>query len=891
MEHATLKRYWIQGARQSCRTLLFLLVMVLWQAPTSLAQETLRAKGETMEVGVASFGLGNSAREGSWIGVRVAIRSYETVARRIEVVWELPDSDGDTQEVIGQMTANPGRRDESVWLYARLPFRSSANSIWTINVYPVNEDGNRQGKPIGKLRFQPTSLMPSNESFIGVVGNQDCGLRGYTFRDTNGGGTPYTTNERLHILTGLRTSELPTRWMGYDALECLIINGEGTFSPTFEQADAIREWVYRGGHLVVVLPALAESWNISLLDDIIPEVQILTLEDQELRDGQSSGGAVRYLMPGSRVGGSGSVRYRWDVPRDPSGISSRRPFPVVTLHALRSVHENGWTATKTLPLMPLDASFAETIMRDHRGVSDSSEMLSYSAQRHHGFGFVTLTGMPVYDLQLARADLDYPVAEVFWNHILGRRNDTPSGVEKADLRALRNSNRDNVVGRSAKVVGKSIGNASLFTIKTRGTTGLLLALLLFSVYWIVSGPLAFAILKNRGMVRHSWVAFSVAGMVFAVIGWLGVSTLRVSNIQPRHFTVVDHVYGEDYQRSFSMISTVMEGYGQQEVFVGATDREAGSDFHNAISPFSNPNGVGERFPDPRSYRYPSNNPDSINFPARATAKEFLIDSIHPPAAGWSMPTFKQEQDRPRLVHTAQGPVLTGILEHDLPNDLEETTVIVVTNNQWLGFGKRNNFGSTTSEVLKQSATPRLQVYTFVLPNGGRWAPNEPLDLLAKLVMTGAKRQPSFWNLAKNGGRSQEWNRAFAKSATENIFASSGTGNKGFGSTKSEVDEDISMLSVFRQLNPPVWYDPNTDKKSYRYARRLGRELDLSNWLNRPCVIIIGRLSERTSTPMALPIPIEIDGQRIEQTSSESSVYVRWIYPLDNSDLLQSPPSN
>jgi hypothetical protein len=91
-------------------------------------------------------------------------------------------------------------------------------------------------------------------------------------------------------------------------------------------------------------------------------------------------------------------------------------------------------------------------------------------------------------------------------------------------------------------------------------------------------------------------------------------------------------------------------------------------------------------------------------------------------------------------------------------------------------------------------------------------------------------------------------------------------------------ERIEMLSMFHALTPPEYIRGNadqSDKESVVINRRAGRELDLSTWFSRPCLIIIGSLHD---SPM--PLPVLVDGEPVALDSqSESVTIVRWIYPL------------
>ncbi len=83
---------------------------------------------------------------------------------------------------------------------------------------------------------------------------------------------------------------------------------------------------------------------------------------------------------------------------------------------------------------------------------------------------------------------------------------------------------------------------------------------------------------------------------------------------------------------------------------------------------------------------------------------------------------------------------------------------------------------------------------------------------------------------------------------------------------------IEMLSMFHQLTPPKYHrGGNKDPKTAVLSRKLGRELDLSAWFTRPCLIIIGYLEDSPC-----PVPLRVDGKA---PKSEGLTVVRWIYPL------------
>ena len=84
---------------------------------------------------------------------------------------------------------------------------------------------------------------------------------------------------------------------------------------------------------------------------------------------------------------------------------------------------------------------------------------------------------------------------------------------------------------------------------------------------------------------------------------------------------------------------------------------------------------------------------------------------------------------------------------------------------------------------------------------------------------------------------------------------------------------MEMLSIYHHLTPPKYHRIGAvDPETVVLGRKLGRELDLSPWLARPCVIVIGHLADRPT-----PIPLRIDGK--PPATVKGLTVGRWIYPL------------
>ena len=106
------------------------------------------------------------------------------------------------------------------------------------------------------------------------------------------------------------------------------------------------------------------------------------------------------------------------------------------------------------------------------------------------------------------------------------------------------------------------------------------------------------------------------------------------------------------------------------------------------------------------------------------------------------------------------------------------------------------------------------------------------------------------------------------------------------------EDRLGALTLFQMLEPPAYRQvrPASGNASAadaggdvpRLHRPFGRELDLSAWLTRPCVIVTGFIDGA-----ACPLPLRIDG---DEPSSDGTVMVRLILPLDAPDQGEVEPT-
>jgi hypothetical protein len=611
------------------RWALGLLLAFALAAPPAAAQEAPgpaqtapRAPGE-IEIVVDQFGVGGVARPGSMTGVELALTDNAPAPRRVAVRWHIPDADGDTMLAERRVTLNPGRATR-VWLYARLPWSTTGSSVFAITVHALVDagpGGSTVGRRLAATRVQPRRVAAAETDLIGVVGADSLGLRQYELRlSAAAGGRQPTAHEVIEIVSGLEPSRLPDSWLGLDALSVLVWEGG---SPTdlgdVERPQAIREWIARGGHLIVVLEAVGGAWTAAdnPLADLLPDAPVRRVSGQPLRPFAS-------------------------VLTDRAG-EDRLPADA-TIHAFRI--EPGTPPADATPLIV--------------GPGDRPVVV----RRLFGLGMVTVVGLDLRVDDWTRTSAFH--ADQFWHRVIGKRFEilTDDQLNEIDDGALRTAAPPIQIDR---FIEPQIDRS------TAAGVGVLLALIVFVAYWLIGGPIGYWLLGLRGWKRHSWVAFVGVTAVFSVIAWLGANRLRETELSATHLTFVDHVYGQPVQRAVTWASVLLPGYGDQRLSLGTGEGDEA--WTPVLQPWSSPEGTGIllQFPDARTYPVDADRPAEAGVPARSTVKQLRLSWLGP--RRWDTPVPVGPEHAPRLTGDPSAPV-AGRLVHGLPGPLEEITIVV-----------------------------------------------------------------------------------------------------------------------------------------------------------------------------------------------------------------------
>lgn len=811
--------------------LFYLFVAALVALPSAAQPDTAAESSSSGEITVTckSFGVGGVARPGDWVGVKLNIKDSTDRQREVIVRFLLTDADGDKPLPERSLTTNPGV-NQPLWVYFRLPATFRQGVVLTVNAYQSVEQaaagagdptrwGFASGRLLGTTRITPNLVITRGEGLLGILSSKTLGLAKYA-------GAPGRTDlptghERTQIVDRLTVDSLPDRWYGLIPFDVLVWNEPKPSDLTSDQAQAIREWVQRGGHLVVVLPRVGQTWTdepTNPLYDITPRVQVKRREGIDLK-------------PYSNL-----------IAKDPAAL-----MPTSEVLQVFTPLDGATFDEASCILAGLETGPAPS-----ESTPPPREWLV--ARRLAGTGMVDLVGLDVASSWMAAHGLPDP--EPFWHRVLGRRGElwNVGDFASGDYN-LRVQRPDVPTTVDRDIVGSiNMGEAA--------SVGVLMGFVVFILYWLVAGPLGYAALKKTGRIRHAWLGFVAAAGLFTAFAWGGATAIRPAKLKAKHFTILDHVYGQNIERARSFVSLLVPIYGEATVAVGDPSLRAATNFHNIITPWDGDSAPGAGFPDARGYRVDSKTPDQLTVPTRSTVKQFQVDWAGGPRYRMPQPQpVAGQAGEPRLWIDESGsrPVIHGILTHGLPAPLKNVTIIVV----------RSQKDLLRSLYNKQTKAPLLSdVYAFTMPNS--WAPGEALDLSATvgtLSGTGAA------NASISGGEKY----------LETITASLGRTDQGDVSvTDSGSWTRLVAMSLFSQLDPPEIKPENSRGGSYenrRWAqRRATHGYDLSPWFTQPCIIILGHLDGGDAAPV--PLMVSSGGAFREVAVDPGSfTMVRWVYPL------------
>ena len=759
-----------------------------WGAPVSAVAVVFalgvaaRGQVESVRLSVAPehIGLGGWARPGTWTPLLVSLTNQSARIRQVRVQWVCPDIDGDPVLFERTIRALNPNRTEQYWLYAALPATAKKGDTFFIRLLDDESES-----LLATESIVLEDLGSSRDRTVGIVGSHQLGLEPYADN--------HTRHEQTRFLRGLTPHLIPDRWYGLSSLEVLVWTPPGGDPGSLPRGSvpALRQWVRRGGHLVIVLPAVLETWSDSDLADLLPPVQMLTLPDQ-----------------------SPPVWLGRPLPTKPVQI----PIRILT------------------PMDPTGGQ-VKVLLRDKEG-------RAVVVAHQSGLGRVTVIGVDLTDARLVRAGLpngvwqwrdDRLIADSLWPAVFGWSG--PPLLESEIDRRIEGGTLVRPFVRSARDLDAFLGGQIAMT-KT-AAAALFAAIVLFGLYWLVAGPVSYAVLRSRDRLRASWLVFTATVAVFAVVAWGGASLLRPRAANVQHFSIVEIEAPTGLVRIHSWMSLFVPWHGRVRIELPEPGQNGNISTIASAGIHADAEDAG--FLDPQSYVVDAANPSAVTLPVRATAKQLELDHLgegadlgsDPASDQWVLPQGPIKMDRgwPEFR-----------LSHGLPGDLRDLVILYCP-----GEGPH---WERQIWVQRRGAWKPGSILALTASD---WVDGDAVPLLLE-PLSGQDKWRGFLGdlMTKGPGTPANPPQAIPVHSDQRVYA-------------------IEMLTFYGVLPPPKFQDVDFLSPPVQFNRSAGRILDLTRLLPLKRLIILGHL-ERSP----LPAPLRVEGQTVP---SAGWTVVRWVHEL------------
>ncbi|MEM1098852.1 MAG: hypothetical protein AAGH92_08680 [Planctomycetota bacterium] len=759
-------------------------VWTFWVAGAGLAQ----LDRLSLSVAPEDIGVGGYVRPGQWTPMRVTLDNPSADDVEVTLTWPVRDADGDIAEAQRTAVIN-AQRTEQMWLYAPLPMNARPETPWTLRVDSGDTDA--QGRSVGladpvTVRLDPGRWLPPGTGAIAVMSGQDLGLDDYARQSTQ--------HEAIQLIQDVSLEDLPDAPHGLAGLDAIVWTadtGADPADPTVSSAvlTALREYVLRGGHLVVVLPRVGQTWTQSPLADLLP-------------------------VPAEAVRRVTDEPPRWGA---------------VRLDELEAVSMHVFDVSA--------GSEAAVLLRDRQ-----DRPVVVAARR--GLGTVTLIGLDLTDAvfrrELASGD------RRGWHAVFGYSAPafTP---EKEELETGRVVDSLPAMRPTREMDSRPLGDFVPGRVAMRGTVAALtLVAVALLLLYIAAAAASFLVVRKRGVPQQAWVAFAVVVAAFSALAWGGAWAARPSVLRASHVSVLDVVVprGESNPSSAavrSWVSLFVPRFGTADVALG--EGHAGTLGSLGFAA----DGLGTGFLDAETYAVDAQDPTSLTLPVRSTTRRLTIDATTSrtrnvdadrSATGRAAqigPAAFVADGRPShnlsaSPFTAEG--LYAELRHALPGPLRDVTVIYCP-----------------GEVFR-AGTKFVQAPWVWRPNvdpstGERtaWEPGEVLAIAGRPD----DAQPIVTIPRAYDDERQVKDEGFLGA----LLDQQGGVSDQLLVNDASVVRRLTLLSFYDALPPPKftkldWPGPFT------LERRLGRELDLTVLLTGPRLIVLGHLRD-SPLPLGLTV--------------------------------------
>ncbi len=583
-------------------------------------------------------GFSGHVRPGEWVPLRLTVDNPTADDVELRFVWTVEDADGD--RVAAERTAViNAQREERLWLYAPLPLEADRDTTWTVQALSTDAEGDNATQTVGEpvsFRVDPTRWAEPGTGLIAVMSEQDLGLDDYAAHATQ--------HEPLSVVRGLSLADLPDRAHALSALDAIIWTADSGGDPADASIPsavfpALREYVLRGGHLVVVLPRVGQTWTQSPLAGLLPV----------------SGDAVKR------------------VTAPPPMLAGVKPdVPSISLH--------------TFDVTPAGDA---TVL----GRTDGGDAFLITARR--GFGKVTLVGVDITD-NVWRDRLSSGKSRV-WNTVF---NWTAPVFQAAEVRRLsgRAQTGSAEMRPASELASDPLASFVPGRIAMRGTVSVILLVAVGLLFlYVAAAAGSFWWVKAAGRSHLAWLAFAGVVVAFSAFSWGGAWLARPTGLQARHMSVLTIDPAANAARVRSWVSLFVPRFGEARVAVPAAAVPGLLDEPtNHFAGFGvSADGSATGFLDAQRYAVAAAQPYEASLPVRATTKRLTLDVV----SGETLDTQSNTNDDallgPGAIEALEPPShdlnagrLRARLRHNLPGELHDVTVVYCRGEGYRGRSRR-----------------------------------------------------------------------------------------------------------------------------------------------------------------------------------------------------------
>jgi hypothetical protein len=492
---------------------------------------------------------------------------------------------------------------------------------------------------------------------------------------------------------------------------------------------------------------------------------------------------------------------------------------------------------------------------DWKQDGSNSDATPYLARRSYGLGQVAWVAQP---LTTESAPTNITAWPYIWDQVLGWKSD--GYVPPSDKKRIEdNPGLELYLSRYDPAPARDLGDAfvSGLDLNSKANWLILLAIVFYVVYWVISGPGSYAFLATKKRQGWSWFFFGISALVAIMVTVLVVKLVLRGPPEIKHLSFVRIAPGQP-----AIVNTRFGLYiprdGDQKITLDGTSPTSVS----YLSPFAeHPQQLGDatEFPSPTEYFVPvrdlkSDTQPQLTVAYRSSLKKFQarwVGELESRFAG----SVKLDPDDIRLP-------LSGTLTNASGSDLEDVYLAfnVDAERDWMIYVPEWKKGATF-DIKKDFAKP----FHVGREGNSEAVPGEKKILSDELASKSAKRDPKLYG----------WINYWYSHLHDNGDDPNALGEAG--------NDAFPVLSVFDRL--PAMPSSLDDSSGYAKARKDRVELFNrgATMLNASQSIADGQLLILATAKGPLPIPVLVDDEKM---TGDGTNYYQFILPIDRGKLDQ-----